>query len=317
MELLIACGVLALLVLLKVYLVARAGVCRSPERMDGKTVIVTGANSGIGYETALELGRRGARVVLACRSAERGAEAARRIAQRTGNPHVTAHLLDLASQTSVRRFAAEMHRTLDRLDVLVHNAALMPRPGRHLTEDGLELQFATNHLGPFLLNALLLDLLLRSAPARVVVVSSVTHRWATLDPDDLCGERRTRDPYWVYCSTKLANLLFARELSRRLRGTGVTSNALHPGAVRTRTARHARWFVKWLLVPVLWPFLKSGRSGAQTSVYLCVSEEVREVSGEYFVDCRPARPSAAADDPHLARRLWEASERLTLLESGS
>lgn len=302
---------IVLVVVLKIYLKACEGVCKSKEEMDGKVVIVTGANCGIGYETALELAKRRAIVILACRSMERGQKSADKIIAISGNRNVTVHHLDLSSMKSVRRFASEMNEKLSRLDVLIHNAGFTPRPGLQLTEDNLEIQFATNHFGPFLLNHLLLDMLKQSAPARIIVVSSVTHLWARLDLENLNCEKYLRDPYWIYCSTKLANVLFVRELKKRLEGTGVTVNALHPGGVRTSIARNARWFIKYIIVPVIYFFLKSAKKGAQTSIYLAVADEVKDISGLYFVDCKPSWISATARNEEIARKLWDLSEKFT------
>lgn len=279
--------------------------------MEGKNVIVTGANSGIGFETALELAKRKARVILACRSMERGKTAAEKIISQTGNNNVAVHHLDLSSLESVRRFASEMNASLVKLDVLIHNAGCTPKPGLHLTEDNLELQFCTNHFGPFLLNHLLLELLKKSAPSRIVVVSSITHLWARIDLENLNCEKYERDPYWVYCTTKLANILFVRELAKRLEGTGVTANALHPGGVRTPIFKNARWFIKYLILPVAFPFFKSAKEGAQTSIYLAVADEVKNESGLYFVDCKRSWTSAKARSDKIAQELWAKCEKFT------
>lgn len=302
------------LILLKIYLKTSEGVCKSTKQMDGKVVIVTGANSGIGFETALELAKRKATVILACRSMERGKRAAKMIISATRNTNVIVRHLDLSSLESVRRFSSEINATIEKLDVLIHNAGFTPKPGIHLTEDNLEIQFATNHFGPFLLNHLLLDLLKKSSPARIIVVSSITHLWARLDLENLNCEKYERDPYWIYCSTKLANVLFVRELAKRLTGIGVTVNALHPGGVRTSIARNARWFIKYIIVPVIYPFLKTSRAGAQTSIYLAVADEVQNVSGQYFVDCKPSWISPTARNDEITRHLWEISEKLTKIK---
>ena len=304
-------GVVIFLLILKIYLNARKGFCKSKNQMEGKVVIVTGANSGIGYETALELARRKAKVILACRDMAKGEKAADDIIKLTENKNVFAHHLDLSSLESIRCFAKEMNNILDRLDVLIHNAGCFPKPGRHLTKDNLELQFATNHFGPFLLNHLLLDLLKRSAPSRIIVVSSMTHLWARLDLENLNCEKYEREPYFIYCSTKLANLLFVRELAKRLEGTGVTANAVHPGGVRTGIFRNLHWFIKYLILPIVYPFFKNAEEGAQTSIYLAVADEVKNISGLYFVDCKPSWTSPAARNDKTALKLWKISEKLT------
>ncbi|CAL1286372.1 unnamed protein product [Larinioides sclopetarius] len=292
-------------------MISSAGVCRSRNSMEGKVIIVTGANSGIGFETAKDLAARKGRVILACRSLERGQKAAESIIKSTRNYDVVVRHLNLSSLDSVRRFASEIANSEKRLDVLIHNAGMTPKPGKFLTEDNFELQFATNHLGPFLLTSLLLDLLKKSAPSRIIVVSSITHHWAKLDLDNLNCEKFERHPYWVYCSTKLANILFVRELAKRLEGTGVTVNALHPGGVKTAIARNAQWFIKYLIIPAIYMFLKDSKSGAQTTIYLAVSDEVKHTTGQYFVDCKPAWTSRSARDDAKAKKLWDLSEKLT------
>lgn len=299
------------LLIFKLYLNACKGFCKSKNQMDGKVVIVTGANSGIGYETALELARRNAKVILACRNMAKGEQAAKDIIKLTGNEKVFVHHLDLSSLESVRCFAKVMNENLERLDVLIHNAGCTPKQGLHLTKDNLELQFATNHFGPFLLNHLLLDLLKRSAPSRIIVVSSITHLWARLDLENLNCEKYVRDRYSIYCSTKLANLLFVRELAKRLEGTGVTVNAVHPGGVKTGIFRNARWFTKYIILPIAYLFFKNAEEGAQTSIYLAVADEVKNVSGLYFVDCKPSWTSPTARNDKISIKLWQISEKLT------
>ncbi|GFT96551.1 hypothetical protein NPIL_445621 [Nephila pilipes] len=279
--------------------------------MEGKVIIVTGANSGIGFETAKDLAARKGRVILACRDLNRGQKATESIIKATGNNNVVFRRLDLSSLNSVRQFASEIKKTEERLDVLIHNAGVTPSPGKHLTEDKLELQFATNHFGPFLLTHLLLDLMKNSAPSRIVVVSSITHHLASLDLNNLNCEKNTRHPFWIYCSTKLANILFVRELAKRLQGTGVTVNALHPGGVKTAIARNSQGIIKYFIIPVVYFFLKDSVSGAQTSIYLAVSDEVKNTTGQYFVDCKPAWISRLARDETKAKLLWNLSEKLT------
>lgn len=302
---------IAVCVVMKVYLKLTEGICRSQGTMEGKTVVITGANCGIGLETARELARRKAKVILACRSMERGKRAAEDIITSTKNTDVFVRHLDLSSFDSIRKFASEIIASETRLDVLIHNAGMTPPPALHTTENNLELQFQTNHFGPFLLNHLLLDFLKQSSPSRIIVVSSIMHLFGNLDFDNLNFEKYVREPQAVYCSTKLANILFTRELSRRLKGTGVTVNALHPGAVRTCIARDARWLIKYIVVPVVYPFLKTSQAGAQTSIYLAVSEEVENVSGKYFADCKESWISPSAENDELASKLWDVSEILT------
>ena len=245
--------------------------------MTGKTCVLTGATSGIGRETAVALAGLGARLALVCRDRGRGEDAVAEIAARTGNRDVVLHLADLSSQRDVRRVAAEILAAHPQIHVLVNNAGVV-NLRRTLTEDGLETVFATNHLAYFHLTLLLLDRLRASAPARIVNVASDAHRWGRLDLDDLGNARRYR-AMQVYGQSKLANILFTYELARRLAGSGVTCNCLHPGAVGTRlghnngTDRAACW------PALLVPFFRTPAQGAETSIWLASSPEVEGVSG--------------------------------------
>ena len=273
--------------------------------MHGKVCLVTGANSGIGRVTALGLAERGATVVLVCRNEESGAAVLDEIGRQGG----TATLLtaDLSSQRQVRAAAAAFLERFDRLDVLINNAGVAVRGARQLSEDGLETTFAVNHLAPFLLTTLLLDRLKASAPARVITVSSAAHRTYALDFDDLQGERRYSG-FGAYARSKLANILFTHELSRRLEGTGVTANCMHPGVVATGIFRNQ---LPWVRAVFTNPLALTPEKGADTLLWLATAPDVAEVSGRYFVRRKPRRPSRAARDPATARRLWEASEALT------
>lgn len=269
-----------------------------------KVVLLTGGTSGIGRAAAEQLAAAGVHVVLLCRDRGRGEAARREIERATGNARIDLLVADLASQRDIRAAAAEFLERYERLDVLIHNAAVLPRE-RRVSADGLELQFAVNHLAPFLLTELLLDRLRESAPARIVVVSSEAHREGRIDFGDLQGERsyhRLR----AYRQSKLANLLFTRELSRRLQGSGVTVNAVHPGVVSTGLL-----FSGWRIAQLVRPFLRTPAEGAEELVYLALSPEVAGVSGGYFVDQRPREPSPRATDPEVAKQLWSVSEELT------
>ncbi|XP_074003798.1 retinol dehydrogenase 12-like [Numenius arquata] len=282
---------------------------KCPTDLTGKTVIVTGANSGIGKCVALDLARRNARTILACRSRERGQAAVEEIQAATGNPAVLLRLVDTSSLASVRAFVRAVLREEKRLDVLVNNAGLTGLPFT-ITPEGLEKTFATNYLGPFLLTNLLLDLLKASAPARIVNVSSFRHSSGTADGRYLTGQERLSSSA-TYDSTKLMNVLFTAELARRLQGTGVIANALSPGVVSTSIMRHFGWAVRTLFI-LIRPFIKSAEQGAVSTIYCAVSEEVSGITGKYFnSDCGLALPSMAARDAGLARKLWEESERLT------
>jgi len=277
--------------------------------MDGKVCIVTGANSGIGKETARGLLRRGATVVMFCRSEAR-AEAARAEITRGVDAPERASVVrcDLQSYASVRQAAASFLADHDRLDVLVNNAGLYI-PTHQTTEDGHEATIQTNHLGHFLLTDLLLDALKRSAPARVVNVSSTGHRAGRVELDDLFYARRRYQPMRAYCDSKLANVLYNLELARRLEGTGVTANALHPGAIGSNFAQsETSWFSG--LMKLGKPFLLSSEKGARTSIHLAASPSVEGVTGRYFVRSRPARTARRARDGALARRFFDLSAEL-------
>lgn len=282
--------------------------------MKDKVVVITGANTGIGKETARALAARGARIAIGSRNAEKGEAAAREIHEQT-RAEVRNFALDLASFASIRAFAAAILERYDRIDVLVLNAGLILGE-RRLTEEGFEATFGVNHLGHFLLTDLLLDRVRASAPSRIVVVSSDAHRRARggLDWGDLIQRNRYR---WfdVYSESKLANVLFARELARRLEGTGVTVNALHPGVVATEFARGGDvGGLRELVFKLAAPFLKTPAAGAATTIHVAASPDVT-VTGAYFKDSRPVKPSRPARDDDAARRLWEESERLIAIKS--
>jgi retinol dehydrogenase-14 len=282
--------------------------------LNGKTCLITGPTAGIGRVTALELARLGAKVFLVARDAVRGEALAREIRQAGGAAEVL--VADLASQRSIRDLAAGFLARDEPLHVLVNNAGVFEL-SRKVTVDGIENVFAVNHLAYFLLTLLLLDRLRASAPARIVNVASDAHRWGTIDFEDLEGERNHGDrlksvPYAmrIYGRSKLANILFTYELARRLEGSGVTVNCLHPGGVATRLGSQNGRIAR-ALIALLRPFLRTPNDGAKTSVYLASSPEVTGVSGRYFVDCRERRSSRESSDPAIARRLWETSARMT------
>jgi NAD(P)-dependent dehydrogenase (short-subunit alcohol dehydrogenase family) len=281
------------------------------DEMSGKLVLITGGNAGIGKETAIGLASKGAHVVFTSRNAARGNDALAEIEQRSGNDAVDVMTLDLASLASVREFAAAFLDRYDRLDVLIDNAGLV-LGSRSVTEDGYETTFQVNHLGHFLLTGLLRDRLVASAPSRVVVVSSDAHKSARhgLDFDDLQSERKYKS-FGVYGKTKLANILFARELARRLEGTGVTVNSVHPGFVASRFGRDGdTGTLGKLFMPITRPFALNAQQGAQTSIYLASDPAVEGITGAYWVKCAPVSPSDAAQDDDAARKLWDVSEQL-------
>jgi len=276
-----------------------------------QVIVITGGNSGIGKEAAIALSKLDATVVITARNAGRGADALSEIHRRSGRTNAQVMSLDLADFASIRTFAAELSDRFDRLDVLLNNAGGILSE-RLETAQGFEMTFGVNHLGHFLLTELLLERLKASAPSRVVNVSSFGHRFAYtgLDFADLQSEQR----YWsmdAYGKSKLANILFTRELARRLVGTGVTSNCLHPGVVRTGFGSNEDTRgIEWLTVKIGSPFYVSAARGARTSVYLASSPQVAERTGGYYVRGKEHRPSRAARDPEAARRLWDVSEQL-------
>jgi len=282
--------------------------------MEGKVVLITGGTSGIGRAAATALAAMGAEVVVSGRSRERGESAVEEIRDTSGNEKVSLMLADLAVQAEVRGLAEEFRDRYDRLDVLVNNAGII-QSKRTETPDGIELTLAVNHLAPFLLTNLLLDLLKESAPSRIVTVSSEARRGAQIDFDDLQSERRYR-AFKVYGMTKLANILFTYELAERLEGTGVVANALHPGGVNTNFGNNNRSFGT-LIFRAFKPFMRTPEQGADTVVYLAVSPEAGKMTGRYLTDRKVV---SSFQDPHdevMQKRLWEVSEELTNLEVAS
>jgi len=281
--------------------------------MQNKICLVTGANSGIGKETALALAEKGATVVMICRDQARGEAARQEIIEQSGNNAVDLLIADMSSQQSIRQVAAKFQQKYDALHVLVNNAGAAFR-GRQESVDGVELTFALNHLGYFLLTDLLLETIKVSAPARIVNVASDAHKGANFDLDDVQLTKKYA-LFKAYANSKLANVLFSNELDRRLNATedsGVTVNALHPGVVRTN--------IWGGMIPLLGPIIRfigrfvmrTPEEGATTSIYLASSPEVDGVSGKYFVDCAEKYPSRLAQDEDAARKLWEVSEGLCL-----
>ncbi len=276
--------------------------------MDGKVCVLTGGTSGIGRETAIALAGMGARLGLVCRDRRRGDDTLAEIRAKTGSTAVALHEADLSSQASIRAVAAALLATYPRIDVLVNNAGVV-QLGYTTTVDGIETVFATNHLGYFLLTSLLLERLRASAPARIVNVASDAHRWGSIDFDDLGHEKRYRT-LRVYGDSKLANVLFTYELARRLAGSGVTVNCLHPGAVATRLGQN-NGRVATLLTQVLRPFFRTPAQGAATSIHLASSPAVEGQSGLYFANRKARRSSKRSYDEAVAGRLWDVSAAMT------
>jgi len=280
--------------------------------MAGRTVLVTGGTTGIGRATALGLATMGARLAITGRDRGR-AEAAAREIRAAGGGQVDVFVADLSSQSQVRRLADEVLQSLPRIDVLVNNVGGYWNT-RHVTPDGLERTFALNHLAPFLLTDLLLDRLRHSAPARVVTVASNAQAMGRIDFDDLQGERSYSGAR-AYNQSKLANVLFTYELARRLAGTGVTANALHPGVVSTSFGAEDPGRVQRLFVPFMRPFMKTPAEGAATSIHVASAPELEQVTGCYFANSSAKRSSERSYDEATAARLWQVSTDLVLLSA--
>jgi len=279
--------------------------------MQGKICMVTGANSGIGKATALELAQMGATVVMVCRDRARGEEARSEITTKSRNNAVDLLQADLSSQQSIRQLVEHFKQRYTHLHVLINNAGAA-FTGRRETVDGLEMTFAVNYLAPFLLTHLLLDVLKASAPARIVNVSSASHKSGYIQMDDLQGEKHNRSMR-AYPQSKLAIVLFTYELARRLQGTGVTANCLDPGFVATNIGQTGASLPVRLLIKLIGSFGTSPEKGAKTSIYLASSPEVEGVTGKYFVKSLPKRSAAISYDESLQRQLWEQSAKLVNL----
>eukprot|EP00092_Neocalanus_flemingeri_P008538 GFUD01009197.1.p1 GENE.GFUD01009197.1~~GFUD01009197.1.p1 ORF type:complete len:320 (+),score=100.99 GFUD01009197.1:106-1065(+) len=288
----------------------QGGRCISKARLEGKVAVITGANTGIGRETAKDLVRRGAEVHVLCRDVERGEVLRRDIKKETGR-EVLIHQIDLASLETVRECAAALRKKLQKIDILVNNAGVMATP-EWRTQEGFELQFGTNHVGHFLLTNELLPLLRKAGNARVVVVSSSAHAMGRIDFEDLNWRTRPYDSMGAYGQSKLANVLFAKELARRETqlGSGVTVYSLHPGIVKTELSRHFKetfGSVLFYLVKLLGPLTKTPESGAQTSICCAVDPALENQTGKYYKDCQEVMNSPEGDNIEDARQLWEVT----------
>jgi NAD(P)-dependent dehydrogenase (short-subunit alcohol dehydrogenase family) len=276
------------------------------EIMADKICLITGATGGIGLETAKALARQGAHVIITARSEAKGRTAQALIQSAAPGAAVDLRIADFAALAAVRGLAEAVNADYPHLDVLINNAGLI-EPKRRLSEDGIEMTFAVNHLAPFLLTNLLLDKLKQAPQGRVITVASTAHHGARIHFNDL-GLARGYRFMKAYAQSKLANILFTRELARRLEGSKVTANCLHPGVIATGIA-HRHWLTNfgWKLLS---PFMLNAEQGAQTSIYLATSPEVTQISGEYFAKCRIADTSAAAKNMTDAARLWTVSEKM-------
>jgi retinol dehydrogenase 14 len=278
--------------------------------MAGRTVLVTGATGGIGKATALGLAAMGADVAITGRDLARTEGAAREV-RAAGGGEVAWFVADLSSQSEVRRLADEALAALPRIDVLVNNVGGY-WDTRHVTADGLERTFALNHLAPFLLTSLLLPRLGEGAPSRVVTVSSNAQSSGAIDFDDLQGEQSYSGSR-AYSQSKLANLLFTYELARRLQGTSVTANAVHPGLVSTGFGAEDPGTIQRVLVPFIRPFMKSPEQGAATSIHVATATDLEQVSGQFFAGSKSRRSAERSHDEAVAPRLWRVSAGLVAL----
>ncbi|KAK7881508.1 hypothetical protein WMY93_029917 [Mugilogobius chulae] len=273
----------------------------SSQKLEGKTVVITGANTGIGKETAIDLAKEGHNGMSRYR--ERSSCSARSD-QELSHENVVCMKLDLSDTKSIREFADNINKGEEKLNILINNAGVMVCPyGK--TADGFEMQIGVNHMGHFLLTYLLLDLIKKSAPARIINVSSMAHQFGSINLEDINSEK-SYDKQRAYSQSKLANILFTRSLANKLQGTGVTAYSLHPGVVQTDLWRHLNGPQQFVM-KVVSPFTKNSTQGAQTSIYCAVEPSLENESGGYYSDCAPAKCSAKAKDDDLAQKLWELS----------
>jgi len=297
-----------------------SGKCTSKARLDGKTAVITGSNTGIGKITAKEFYRIGAKVVIACRDVKKGEQAVADIVAEVKGDNLgqlVVEELDLASFASIKRCAKSILQKEKRIHLLVNNAGVMACP-KGKTQDGFETHFAVNHLGHFLFTSLLLPRIRSSAPARIVNVASLAHWKGIINFDDLNYDK-SYSAMGAYTQSKLANILFSLELSKRLEETGVHVYSLHPGIVKTELLRTMDevYFpgIKFLANIFLYPWFKSPTQGAQTTLYCSIDEKAGEETGLYYSDCKVKQPSSLAKDPELAKKLWEKSVELVGLQN--
>lgn len=281
--------------------------------LQGKLCLITGGTNGIGKSTAQELARMGATVVIVGRDAQKTAQVVAEIRAATGNQNVDSLLADLSSQQAIRRLASEFKNKYAQLHVLLNNAGAVFMQ-RQLSVDGIEMTFALNHLAPFLLTNLLLEPLKASTPARIINVSSGAHTSGKIEFDNLQGERNFGPK--AYDNSKLANLLFTLALARRVAGSGVTVNALHPGFVSTGFGKNNPGFLMKLIRAVVPLIARSAEKGAATSIYLASSPALQNISGKYFVDCKVTQPAPQASDSAVAEKLWDISAAMVQLADG-
>lgn len=273
-----------------------------------KTAVVTGANSGIGKITALELARRQYQVVMVCRNQEKAEAAKKEITKETGNNNIEIEICDLGLMSNIRKSSQQISQTHPRIDLLVNNAGMLPQSKRETTSEGFEMTFAVNHLSYFLLTRELLPALKSAERSRVVNVASEAHKSGTFDPDNLQLENGYSTAK-AYGNSKLFNIMFSRQLHRELHGTNISTYSLHPGVVNTNFAADSdSFFAKLFNLGRI--FMLSPQKGASTSVYLCTEPNIEHLSGHYFIKSKPAKPSTVAMDDAACSQLWEKSRKL-------
>ncbi|XP_071868537.1 retinol dehydrogenase 13 [Bombus fervidus] len=287
------------------------------KKLNDNVIIITGANTGIGKEIARDLAKREATVIMACRDMEKCENTRRDIVIESRNKYVYCRPCDLASQKGIRDFVEQFKKEHKKLHILINNAGVMRCPKMY-TQEGIELQFGVNHIGHFLLTNLLLDTLKDSAPSRIVNVSSSAHKRGKIKFDDLNNDK-TYEPGEAYAQSKLANILFTKELANKLKGTGVTVNAVHPGIVRTEIMRYMgiyQNFLGRLAVDTLtWLFIKTPIKGAQSVLFAALDPSLDDVTGEYFINNKVAEVSNEAKNDRVVKWLWAVSEKWTNLDS--
>ncbi|KAK3514873.1 hypothetical protein QTP70_033807 [Hemibagrus guttatus] len=298
----------ALLSFLVMKWMKRRRYCMDVKRLDGKTVLITGGNSGIGKETAVALALRGARVILACRDEDRARKAVREIKNRSRNMNVLFMEMDLANMRSIREFCKKFLQKEKRLDILINNAGVPSV--LDWTDDNFSMCFGVNHLGHFLLTNLVLPRLKESTPSRVINLTCSSYKYQKLDFQDL---NYNLFPFFTYSRSKLANIYFTQELARIMEGKGVTAYAVHPGYVQSNWMCHYSFLYQLFMKVIMFMFFVPCEAGAQTVVHCAVVDEVTAHNGGYFSDCRPAALKPYAKDSGVAKKLWEASERLVKL----
>lgn len=275
--------------------------------MNNKLCVITGANSGIGFETAKELAKQGAFIVMACRNEDKAESAKREILRESPSSGVDIVLCDFSIQSEIRAAADQIKASYEKIDVLINNHGFIAGSYNE-TVDGLEETFGVNHIGYFLFTNLLLDHVKAAGSARIINVASDAHKGGEFDPSNL--QLKQNYSYWkAYQNSKLFNILFTIELAERLKGTGVTANCLHPGVIKSNFGSNSTFLIRifWKLAG---PFMKSNKQGAQTTIYLATSDEVKEVNGAYFKNSKVKAPADHALDKEAAEKLWEISEQL-------